>query len=156
MIDRINQDLKTAMRARDKERLLVLRSLKADLLNREVELRENHSKEEASELLKSETIDVLQKAVKSREQSLELFKQGEREDLVRQTASEIAIIREYLPSQMSEEEISGIVAEVCDSLEATGMKDMGRVMKAVMAQVGARADGKVVSAIVRQRLGSGA
>jgi len=145
MITRIGEDIKAAMLAKEKERLLVLRSLKTDLMNRKIELMRDLSEEEA--------LEVVRRAVKSREQASELFAQGGRQDLVAHASAEIAILRTYLPQALGEDELRGIVSAAVLETGATGTKDMGAVMKLVLERTGGRADGKTVSAMVRAALG---
>ncbi len=147
MFDRIAEDIKKAMLAKDKPRLLVLRSMKTDLMNRKIELI-------TDKLTDEEALLVLHRAVKAREQAIEMFQQGNRTDLVENGRREIKIIQEYLPRNFTPEEIEKIVDEVFETEKPEGMKDMGKVMKAVLDRTGTRADGKIVSSIVRQKLNS--
>ncbi len=147
MLDRIAQDIKKAMLARDKARLLVLRSIKTDLMNRKIELM-------VEKLDDEESLLVLHKAVKAREQAIEMFDKGGRQDLVENGRQEISIIQEYLPRNLTREEVESIVEDVFEAEKPEGMKDMGRMMKAVLEKTGTRADGKLVSVIVREKLNS--
>ncbi|MCD4650784.1 MAG: GatB/YqeY domain-containing protein [Candidatus Cloacimonetes bacterium] len=144
MIDVISQAIKDAMRAKDKERLTVLRSLKSALMNRKIELNK--------ELDKTQSLEVLRKAVKSRQQSIEMYREGDRDDLAEREIKEISIVEEFLPKMLSEDEIGAIVNRVIAEVQAESMKDMGSVIKQVMAETAGQADGRTVSLIVKQKL----
>ena len=144
ILKQITTDMTEALRNKEKERLTVLRSLKSALKNREIELK--------NELSEEECIAVLSRQVKSREQSIELYLQGGRQDLADQEKFEIEIIRTYLPQPLSEAELENEVEETISRLQASGMKDMGPVMKDLKSRLGSRADGKILSSIVRQKL----
>ena len=144
ILKQITTDMTEALRNKEKERLTVLRSLKSALKNREIELK--------NELNEEECIAVLSRQVKSREQSIELYLQGGRQDLADQEKFEIEIIRTYLPQPLSEAELENEVEETISRLQASGMKDMGPVMKDLKSRLGSRADGKILSSIVRQKL----
>ncbi len=144
LMERIVSDIKSAMKKKEKAKLLVLRSLKSALKNKEIEV--------SHVLSDDEVIDVLHKAVKSREQSVELYLSGERADLAEKEKFEILIIKEYLPKNLEESEILKIVVETIEELKASSMKDMGKVMGAVSKKTGKRADGKIVSKIVKDKL----
>ena len=144
MIDVISQAIKDAMRAKDKERLTVLRSLKSALMNRKIELNK--------ELDKTQSLEVLRKAVKSRQQSIAMYREGDRDDLAEREIKEISIVEEFLPKMLSEDEIGAIVNRVIAEVQAESMKDMGSVIKQVMAETAGQADGRTVSLIVKQKL----
>ncbi|PKN77750.1 MAG: glutamyl-tRNA amidotransferase [Candidatus Cloacimonetes bacterium HGW-Cloacimonetes-1] len=144
MIERISTDIKNAMRSGDKERLMVLRSLKTDIKNREIEL--------IRQLEEPEVMEMIQKAIKSRAQALEMYRQGEREDLAAIEEREIEILKEYLPTELTPEEVSLAVREAITHLEAASMKDMGKVIGYVKEQYGLRVDGKILSTVVKQEL----
>lgn len=140
----INEDVKTAMRAKDKDRLAVLRMIKASLQNEKIS--------KGKDLSGDEELTVLSREKKQRIDSLEEFKQAGRDDLVQRLEKETSIVEEYLPEQLSEEEIRTIVQESIHEVNASSMKDMGSVMSAVMPKTKGRADGKEVSRLVKEEL----
>jgi uncharacterized protein YqeY len=145
LFDRIGQDITAAMRARDQARLSALRMAKAALMNREVE--KGRALEEA------EAEQVLASLIKQRRDSIEQFTKGGREDLVARETAEIATLEAYLPPPMDPAEIDRIVDAVIAETGAAGQKDLGRVMKGVMAKLAGRTiDGKSVNEIVRRKL----
>ena len=145
-IDKITEDLTAAMRAKDRLRLDTLRMAKAALMNREIE------KKRA--LDEAESHQVVVSMIKQRRDSLEQFRNGGRPELAEKEAAEIAILETYLPPPMDAAELEGIVGAVVNETGASSPKDMGRVMKGVMAQLrGRSADGKLVSELVKKALG---
>lgn len=137
-------DMKEALKSGDKLRLGVIRSLRARIKNAEIEKR--------GELSPDEVVGVLTRAVKMRKDAIELYSQGQREDLVSKEKAELDIITEYLPKQLSESEIEEIIDETIATVGATGVEGLGRVMRAVMPKLKGRADGRVVNELVRERL----
>lgn len=146
--EQILKDLKEAMKSKDQRRLQVLRSLKAKLLEKEISERKGG---EAS-LSEEQSLEVLMKAAKQRKESISQFEQGNRNDLAEVEKAELAIIEEYLPKMMSEEEIAKVVEEKISALGATGPQDMGKVMGPVMGALKGKADGGQVNKIVKQKL----
>ncbi len=144
MIKKISADIKDALLKKEKKRLNVLRYLKSALKNKEIELRKELSEEEG--------MSVLQSQVKSRQQALELYIQGERPELAEIEKYEIEIIKSYLPEPLTEAEMEIEVEKMLSELNAESMKDMGRVMKALSQKLGKRANGKILSNLVRTRL----
>ena len=144
--ERLTEDVKTAMKAREagKSRLSVLRMVKASIRNLEIDRKK--------ELNDEEVLDVLAKEVKMRRDSMEDFRKGNRPDLVAALEEEIAILAEYLPAQLSEEEVRALVDQAVSQAQATTAKDMGKVMAILMPQVKGKADGKLVNTLVRERL----
>lgn len=142
--DRLQDDWKAALKAKDKFTANVISTAKAALLI--VEKTDNRVLEE------DEVISILAKEVKQRRESLLEFEKGNRQDLVDQCNAEIEILLKYLPQQLSEEEIKQIVKESADELGANSIKDMGKVMSAVRPKVVGKADGKLVSEIVKKYL----
>lgn len=132
------------MKAKDGIRVSVLRFLFAGIKNREIEIR--------APLEEDQILAEIASSVKRRRESVEAFLQGERQDLVDKEQAEIAILTEYLPQQLSEEEIRSLVAEAIAAAGASKPSDMGAVMKELMPRVRGRADGKLVNAIVRELL----
>lgn len=143
-IERLDSDLKDAMRARDEVGLLVLRMLKSDLKYKQIELGRELSEEEA--------LTVLSSAAKKRKESIEEYGRGNRQDLVEKEQAELEVISRYLPEQLSAEELYGLVDKAIAETNASSIKDMGAIMKVLMPAVRGRADGKVVNAAVRARL----
>ena len=145
-LERINEDLKTAMKARDSERLSTLRMVKTAIKNREIEKMATLSDEEA--------IKVLQSLVKQRRDSIEQYNQGGRPELAAKEAAEIKFIEEYLPAALDEAAVTRTVEEAIAESGATSIKELGAVMKAVMVKLaGQTVDGKLVNQIVRSKLG---
>lgn len=144
MINRISVDIKDALFKKDKKLLNVLRYIKSALKNKEIELKK--------ELSEEESMSVLQSQVKSRQQALELYIRGERPELAEIEKYEIEIIKSYLPEPLTEAEMETEVEKILSELNAESMKDMGKVMKALSQKLGKRANGKILSILVRTRL----
>ena len=142
--DRLQEDWKTALKAKDKFKTSVISTAKAAILL--VEKTDNRKLEE------DEVITILAKEVKQRRESMLEFEKGNRQDLVDQCEAEIKILLEYLPQQLGEEEIKQIVKESAEEVGANSIKDMGKVMSAVRPKVVGKADGKLVSQIVKEYL----
>lgn len=142
--DRLQEDWKTALKAKDKFKTSVISTAKAAILL--VEKTDNRKLEE------DEVITILAKEVKQRRESMLEFEKGNRQDLVDQCEAEIKILLEYLPQQLGEEEIKQIVKESAEEVGANSIKDMGKVMAAVRPKVVGKADGKLVSQIVKEYL----
>lgn len=142
--DRIYQDIVAAMKAKDKDKLSVLRMLKGSLQL------ENINK--GKELTDDVVIDVISREIKQRKESIAEFTKGGREDLANETAKEIDILKAYLPEQLSEEEIEKIIDQVFASVAPTSAKDMGKAMKEVTPLVKGKADMSHVSALIKERL----
>ena len=133
----------TAMKAKDQERLTALRAVKAEFLL--LATSGNESSEDAE-------IKVLQKLVKQRRESADVYKEQNREDLMKTEVFEADVISEFLPEQMGEEELTGIIKTLISDLGAEGMKDMGKVMGAASKQLSGKADGKTISNKVKELL----
>jgi uncharacterized protein YqeY len=145
-LDRINEDLKAAMKSRDSDRLSTLRMVKTALKNREIDKMEALTDEEA--------IKVLQSLVKQRRDSIEQYQKAGRIELAEKEAAEIRVIEEYLPAALDDAAIARVVEETIAETGASSMKEMGAVMKAVMAKLaGQTVDGKAVNQIVKSKLG---
>lgn len=145
-LERINQDLTIAMKNKEADRLSTLRMVKTSLKNREIE--------KMAPLDDSEAIKILQSLVKQRRDSIEQYNQAGRTELADKEAAEISIIERYLPAAIDEATLQRIVDETVTESGATSMKELGNVMKAVMAKLaGQTVDGKMVNQIVRARLG---
>ncbi|HOQ79884.1 MAG TPA: GatB/YqeY domain-containing protein [Candidatus Cloacimonadota bacterium] len=144
MLLRLNNDLKDAMRHKETLKLDVIRMLKTNIKNCEIELKK--------ELNDEEIISLIQKSIKGKEQANALFLQGNRPDLVENSEKEIEILKSYLPKALSEEELISIIDNTIATLNATSIKEMGAVIKSVKEQVGSRSDGSIISALVKQKL----
>lgn len=144
LASQLNTDLKTAMKAHDKLTLSVVRMMKAALMNEKVK--------QGHELTADEELTVVSRELKQRKESLAEFKKGNRDDLVQGVQAEIKIVEKYAPKQLSEAEITKIVADSIAKVNATNMSDFGKVMGAVMPQVKGRADGNVVNQTVKAQL----
>ncbi len=142
--DRITEDMKTAMRAKDSERLLAIRGLLAALKQREVD--------ERIVLDDAAVVAIVDKLVKQRKDSITAFQQGGREDLVAKEAAELAVLEAYLPQRLSAEAVAGEVAAIVAELNATGPGDMGKVMAAAKARLAGKAEMGGVSAAVKAAL----
>ena len=147
--EKIVSDIKVAMKARSQDRLRVLRSLKAKLMEKEISVRKGG---EAS-ISDEQAVEVLMKAAKQRKESIDQFEEGGREDLAENEKAELTIIEEYLPEMMDEDEVRSIVKEKIAATGASGMQDMGKVMGPLMGQLKGKADGGLVSKIVKEELG---
>ena len=142
--ERIQQDVKTAMRSRDKPRLGALRMLGAALKNGEIEA--------GRPLEEQEEQTILRRQLKQREESAEAFRNAGREDQAAAEAAEAAVVRDYLPQPLSSEELEKIVDTAIQETGATGMREMGRVMGRATQLSEGRAEGRELSALVKQRL----
>lgn len=142
--ERIGEDLKAAMKAGPSRRLDTLRTLRAALMEKEIERRGT-----PTGMTPEDEIGVLLSAAKRRKESIEQFQKGGREDLVRQETEELAIIGEYLPQQMGREEVERVVREVIASTGASSAADFGKVMPQVMKQLKGKADGRMIQDIVK-------
>ena len=145
MRNQILEDLKTAMKNQDKERLSVIRMVKGS-----IQMSELNKKHELSD---EEVIDVITKEIKSRKDSINEFKKGGREDLIKKTESEIEILSEYLPKQLTEDELNQIIEEVFNEVKPESSKDMGKIMKTLTPKVKGKADMGLVSKIVKEKIG---
>lgn len=146
--DQIADDLKDAMRAKDNVRRRTLRSLTAALTNAEIASRGDGD----GELSEQEELRILQKAAKQREESIEQYEEAGRDELAEKERAELAIIKEYLPQPLTEEELRDIIQSIVDDVGAESMADMGRVMGPAMSQLRGRADGNRVREIVEEIL----
>src|SRR4029078_3160891 len=147
LAQRIDSDLKDAMRAKDATKLGVLRMLKSALKYSAIE-----KSGAAGELDDGETTQVSRKQVKQRQDSIESFEKGGRAELAEKEKSELAILNSYLPQGMAPDELAKVVRETIAELGATSKAQMGAVMKALQAKVGGRADGKTLSSEVQKQL----
>lgn len=143
--DKILSDYKEAMKARDTLKSSVLSFLRADLIN-------VATAKKKSKLDDSEVIAAIKKQVKQHQDSIEQFTQGGRADMAEKEKNELKVLKSYLPPELSAEEIKKIIEEVMSATASEGLKDMGKVMKEVNAQIAGKADGKLVSDLVKERL----
>lgn len=148
--DRISEDIKAAMKAKEKIRLETVRSIKKVILEKESSLRAQG--QEA--LTETQELDILSQVAKQRRDSIEQYRKAGRDDLADQESQELAIIEEYLPKQLSDEEVATIIDEVIALTGATSVKDMGKVMGAAMQQLKGRAEGQKIQAMVKAKLNS--
>jgi uncharacterized protein YqeY len=147
LITQIDQDIKLAMLAKQADRLQGLRAIKSALLLAKTE------KGAADELTEDAEVKVLQKLVKQRKESADIYKTQNRDDLYQVEIAEMLVIEEYLPQQMSKFEIEGYLEELINRIGATSVKDMGRVMGMASKELAGKADGKTISEVVKQLLG---
>lgn len=142
--EQLNDAMKAAMKARDNLRLSAVRMVRAAIANREIESR--------TELDDQAVIDVISTLAKQRRESIRMYRDGNRDELAEKEELELAVLLEFLPLQLSPNEIDTLVGQVIMELDAQGAKDMGRVMKAVTPLTAGKADGKAVSDAVRRLL----
>jgi uncharacterized protein len=145
LLERLNNDMKQAMKSKEKDKLTVIRMIKASLQNEAIKL----GKQELSE---EEELTILSREMKQRKDSLHEFDKAGREDLVEKLGQEMSIVELYMPKQLSEEEISNIVKQAIVEVDATSKADMGKVMSAIMPKVKGKADGSLVNKLVQQHL----
>jgi uncharacterized protein len=145
LLERLNNDMKQAMKNKEKDKLSVIRMLKAALQNEGIKLGK-------PELTENEELTVLSRELKQRKDSLQEFQNAGREDLVEKIRTEIKYVEVYMPEQLSEEEVSKIVKETIQQVGATSKADMGKVMGALMPKVKGKADGSLVNKLVQQHL----
>ncbi|MFQ3542727.1 GatB/YqeY domain-containing protein [Halobacillus rhizosphaerae] len=143
--ERLNQDMKTAMKARDKKTLSTIRMVKASMQNEAIKLGKDTLSEE-------EELTVLSREVKQRKDSLHEFQEAGRDDLVEGLNNELEILQVYMPKQLSEEELGQIVQETIQEVGASDKSDMGKVMSAIMPKVKGKADGSQVNKLVLKHL----
>ncbi|WP_100488637.1 GatB/YqeY domain-containing protein [Sporolactobacillus pectinivorans] len=144
LVDRLNSDMKQAMKARDKVRLSVIRMIKTAL--------QNESIKKMKELSEDEVLAVLSRELKQRKDSLQEFENAGRQDLVEEVSNEIAIVQTYMPEQLSEEDIKSIIDETISEVGAGSKADIGKIMKVIMPKLKGRADGSLVNRLVRSKL----
>ncbi|MGG5317133.1 GatB/YqeY domain-containing protein [Enterococcus sp. AZ072] len=144
LLTRLNEDMKQAMRSKDKESLQVIRMLKAAVQNEQINT--------GQELSEDDELTVLSREMKQRRESLMEFEKADRTDLADKVKKEIVIVEKYMPAQLSEDEIRSIVSDAIAKTGATSPKEFGKVMGAVMPKVKGKADGNQVNAIVKELL----
>ncbi|NJL52705.1 MAG: GatB/YqeY domain-containing protein [Hydrococcus sp. SU_1_0] len=146
--EQIGEDIKTAMKAKDKLRLQTVRGIKKAILDKEVELRPQGQ----DSLTPEQEIELLSQQAKQRRDSIEQFTNAGRDDLAQRESQELAIIETYLPEQVSDEEVARVIDELIVSSGATTMKDLGKVMGPAMKQLKGKADGKKIQELVKSKL----
>ena len=142
--ERLQEDLKSSMKNKETVKKSVITLIRASIKQFEVDNR--------VELDYDGIIDVISKQLKQRNDALEEFKKANRDDLVSETEAEIKVLKEYLPQQLSEEELDIIVKETISEVGATSMKDMGKIMSAIKPKTKGRADGKLINKLVKSNL----
>lgn len=142
--DRLNEEMKGAMKARDELRLSVIRLVRSTVKNREIEVKHELSDQEITE--------VISTLVKQRRESIRLFGEAGRADLVEKEERELSLLLEFLPQQLTQEEVEALVVAAIAESGAQGARDMGKVMKVLMPRVAGKADGSVVSTLVKEKL----
>ncbi len=142
--EKITEDMKSAMRAGEKERLATIRMILAAIKQREVD--------ERIQLDDNQVLAAVEKMIKQRKEAIAQFESGGRSDLVAKETAEIAVLQAYLPAQLSDAEVDGLIAAAIASTGATSIKDMGKVMGVVKAQAQGKADMGKVSARIKQKL----
>ncbi|AGT32835.1 hypothetical protein M493_12950 [Geobacillus genomosp. 3] len=145
LLDRLNDDMKQAMKNKEKEKLSVLRMLKAALQNEAIKLGK-------SPLSEDEELTVLSRELKQRKDSLQEFENAGRSDLVEKAKTEIEIVQSYMPKPLSEDELRELIQQTIKEVGASSKADMGKVMSAIMPKVKGKADGSLVNKLVQQQL----
>lgn len=143
----IAEEMKAAMRAKDKVKLEALRSIKSAILMAKTD------KGGGAEMSEGDELKLLQKLQKQRKDSLEIYEQQDRKDLAQEERAQLEVIESFLPQQMGEDELRSYVREVIGRVKASGPQDMGKVMGIASKELAGRADGKAISAIAREELG---
>jgi len=143
--ERLSEEMKNAMKARDDLRLSAIRLIRSAVKNRDIELKR--------ELNDQEIVEVIATLGKQRRESIRMFTEAGRNDLVEKEEKELTVLLDFLPRQLGREEIAALVEKAIAECGAQGGKDMGKVMKALMPHVAGRADGRTVSDVVREKLG---
>ncbi len=144
LLKKLQDEMKAAMKSGDKERLSTIRMLISEIKKVQIDKKK--------ELSDEEIVEIIQRYAKQRRESIKQYREAGREDLAEKEEKELKIVQEFLPEQLSEEEIEKIVDEAIAETGASSMKDMGKVMKIVMEKVKGRAEGSVVSSIVKKKL----
>ncbi len=142
--DRLSEDLKTAMKAKEKIKVETIRMVRAQLKDFQIA--------KGDELNEEDEISVLINAAKKRKEALELYEKSDRQDLIDQERQELEIISAYLPAQLSKEEIEKVVLKVMKEVGASSLQDLGKMMGAAMKELKGKTDGKMVQEIVREKL----
>lgn len=144
LLDRLQEDLKNAQLARDEVKVSTLRLLLSEIKNAQID--------KGGEISDEDIVSLVQREVKKRAEAVVSFRAGKREDLATKEETEERILLEYLPDQLTNEELTKIVSDTINEVRANSIKDLGKVIGAVMGKVKGRADGKVVSNLVKEKL----
>ncbi len=144
IINKLTEELKSAMKAKDKERVNTLRLLVSKLKMARIE--------SGKDLTDDQEMDVLIRAAKERKESIKAYESGGRQDLLEQEKAELDIIEEFLPAQLTDDEIEKVIVDIIEETGATSMKDLGKVMSQAMKTLKGQADGKKVQSMVRTKL----
>ncbi|WP_078413818.1 GatB/YqeY domain-containing protein [Priestia abyssalis] len=144
LLERLNDDMKQAMKNKEKEKLSVIRMVKASLQNEAIKL--------GRELTEEDELTIISRELKQRKDSLHEFEQAGRQDLVDKIQNELAVLEIYMPKQLTEEELTEIVKEAIAEVQASSKADMGKVMAVIMPKVKGKADGSLVNKLVLQNL----
>jgi uncharacterized protein YqeY len=147
LLEKVSEDHIKAMKARDSLRISVLSMLKSAIKYQEIE-----NKEKGKCLTDDDVVNVINKEVKKREESIEMYREAGRDELASKEAEELAILKEYLPEQLSEQEVEKYVNDIIAKLNATSQKDFGRVMKSAVAELKGKADPTAIRKAVEKRL----
>jgi uncharacterized protein YqeY len=142
--ERLNEEMKQAMKSSDKLRLSTIRMIRSAVKNREIEQRKRLEDDDIAK--------VIQGMVRKGEESVDQFQIGGRQDLVEKEKKEIEILKSFLPQPISHEEILRIIDQSIEETQASSMKDLGKVMKSIMPKLGGKADGKLINQLVKERL----
>jgi len=142
----INEDIKTALKAGKKDEVATYRTLMAQIKDERIKLRVKR------DLTEEDVVGVVLNAAKKRKESIEMYRQGNREDLVDKEEKELLLLQKYLPAQLSENDISDVVNQIIQQTNATSIKDLGKVMGMAMKELKGKADGQLVQNLVRERL----
>lgn len=145
LIDKLNQDIKEAMKSGDKNTLKVVRMIKSSLDNEKIKL--------GKDVTEDDELSVLNREMKQRKESLDEFAKAKRDDLVNDVSSEIDVLKSYLPEQLDNDQVKKIVSETISEVKADSSKDIGKVMSALTPKIKGKADGKTVSDLVKEMLG---
>lgn len=142
LLETLNDDIKVAMKSKDKEALAILRMIKTSIQNEQIN--------KGEDLSPDEELTLVSREMKQRKESLSEFEKAGRSDLVKQASFGISIVARYLPEQLSDEELKSIIIEAIASVDATSMKDFGKVMGVVMPKTKGKADGQKINALVKE------
>ena len=144
ILDQLNEDMKAAMKAREKDRLTTIRMIKAAIQDEEIA--------KGRKLTPDEEITILSREKKQRMDSYEEFEKAGREDVIENLEKELEVVTQYLPEQLSDDEVRSIVQETIEEVGAESMKDMGKVMSNIMPKVAGAADGSKINQMVKEEL----
>ena len=142
--ERLNDDLKSAMKQKEETRLAAIRQIRGAIQKKEIDV--------GRDLTEDDMLKVIGTLIKQHKESIEMFEKGGRAELVAKEQEELTVLESYVPQQMSESEVKAVILEAMQATGATSAKDIGKVMKAVMAKTQGRADGKMVNQWVKEML----